>query len=59
MSIYSADTTLGGSREKMFKLRPYESASEAIRDHRNYIKFMASEVVITQMVHPWWLRLAM
>ena len=43
---YNAQRSIGGSGgmlpRKIFSFRPYESASEAVGDHHNHAKFMAT-----------------
>ena len=40
-------SVLGGSRTcSPWKFRPYESASEAVGDHHNHAKFMATGMLL-------------
>ena len=39
------------SQEKFEKFRPYESASEAVRDHHNHTEIMVRNWSVTQAIH--------
>ena len=46
---YSMHSTLGGPGD-MLPQRLYESASEAIQDHHNHTKFVASGVYLRRLI---------